>query len=306
MQTGALSNDTYTFAQDICGAYYNQGPAYNYNSFNYASVPNGTFGSYKVNSNLLPYIQSINSSNNNIFIADITNMMRTEGSLACANAIKSLSGYFVGINNTTAKPFTDSVVSSNNSNGQYLSDSDINTAMSSLGDFIVPNLKSPVKSSYILLNEPVNYIKSYTNPEFDVCVAEMWNFKHDEKYFTNSIGKIVDTSGIYTGNINGGLDGVNINSPLLSFDKVGKFHIGVSVKDNPNPTRAEISRYGNLYYQDLIVNRRPVSDFSYTATLDSSTGKYIPTLIDYSYDFNHSDLNFKRPYSMGMEMEIIH
>ena len=75
-------------------------------------------------------------------------------------------------------------------------------------------------TNYIVLGDTVHYNIEYDDWESDPEYRHYWTYSHDSNYFENSMGKA-------------SFSGQTLNTPITTFNKVGKYTINLKVKDNP-------------------------------------------------------------------------
>ncbi|XID92393.1 PKD domain-containing protein [Paenibacillaceae bacterium WGS1546] len=132
-----------------------------------------------------------------------------------------------------------------------------------------------------LVDQPVEYETTWNDPEDDPQLKERttWHFEHSNpnKFLNAGDGK-------------SGLSSVHnrtVDSPVLSFDRVGTYKITYRSSDDPHPDYRypsnvfnEYREYSDDYWQDIVVHRRPIARF--TLSIDPATKKVVWN--DMSYD----------------------
>ncbi|MGG3471551.1 PKD domain-containing protein [Neobacillus pocheonensis] len=186
---------------------------------------------------------------------------------------------FIGLGNGKNQSQYLTLISQNNNNGAYFDNSNLDAALNNLVNMIVTKANNDsIVSTYLLLNDCVDYQVRYSDRESDPKNAERWLITHEPNFFENNQG-IISTSGQY------------VSSPISCFDKVGKYIVQYQAQDNPKNDW----RFTNFWYWSLdnkskmiiYVNRKPIALF--TATSDNGGNV---TIRDYSYDLDHlSQLN---------------
>jgi len=132
-----------------------------------------------------------------------------------------------------------------------------------------------------LVDSPVTYDTTWTDPEDDPQLKQRtsWDFEH-----TNP-NKFLDA-----GDGKSGLSSVHnktVDSPILSFDRVGMFKVTYRGSDDPHPdyrfpsmTFDSYRQFSDDYWQTIAVHRRPIAQF--TLSVDPTTKKVVWN--DTSYD----------------------
>lgn len=166
----------------------------------------------------------------------------------------------------------------NSVNGGYLNDrgqlqTALNSIMSKYGT------RQEV-TQYALVNEKIDYTTQYSDSENDSKYAERFKFTHTDPYYFNNSYGLFGSSGVY------------VASPFSSIDKVGKFDVVYSARDNPkndsNFDNYRLWSNENLSKLTLLVHRRPIAQFNFSFTSKDGSGNYIPTIIDTSLDWDHT------------------
>ncbi len=132
-----------------------------------------------------------------------------------------------------------------------------------------------------LVDESVEYETSWSDPENDPQLKERttWDFEHIDpnKFLNAGDGK----SGLSS------VHGKTVDSPILSFDRVGLYKITYRGSDDPHPdykfpsmTFDAYRQFSDDYWQNIAVHRRPIAQF--TLSIDPGTKKVVWN--DTSYD----------------------
>jgi len=133
-----------------------------------------------------------------------------------------------------------------------------------------------------IVDTRVTYDVKYSDPESDprLDARTQWNYSHVDT------GMFLDANDGKSGLSS--LHGTVVTNPVLTFDKVGKYKIDYRVPDDPHPEHriangdmlfAGYSKYSEWYTQNLIVHRRPISNFTI-----AQGGDRLIHWTDYSYD----------------------
>ncbi|HYE11726.1 MAG TPA: hypothetical protein VEF53_16295 [Patescibacteria group bacterium] len=185
---------------------------------------------------------------------------------------------FVGLGTTTNKTQLQNYIVSNNNNGTFFDNTNLDTAITSLRDYIIgrENQEEP-KSQYVVMGEELEYLTFYDDHEDDVKYAEQWKYTHSNpNYFDNPLGTDPQS-------------GINRTVPITQFSKVGVFDVLYRVRDNPY-NNSLFDNY-RLWSEDaptqLIVHRRPIAAYTPYVLYNSATNKYYVSAVDKSYDLDH-------------------
>jgi hypothetical protein len=168
---------------------------------------------------------------------------------------------------------------SNNNNGTFIDNTNLDTAITGLKDYILgrENQEEP-KTQYAILGEELEYLSFYDDYEDDIKNAEYWWFTHlNPYYYDNSLG--VDPQ-----------SGVLRTVPVTSFNKVGLYDVLLKVQDNPynNSLFDSYKKWSPDTPMQLYVHRRPIAAFKPYIQYNSATNKYYITAAYNSYDLDHS------------------
>jgi len=168
----------------------------------------------------------------------------------------------------------------------YIDNTDLDNSLMNLALHIISTagLSKAGEDLYVLVNQEIEYSTGYDDAEKDPFYADRWFFAHIYDYFENNLG-LHSLSGVYLSTI-----------PTY-FDKTGKYIISYQTRDNPkNSSYFDSYRLWSnpdIATLNLYVHRKPIADFSYTATKNTSTGVWNITLISNSYDLDHVSLSNK-------------
>lgn len=182
------------------------------------------------------------------------------------------------------KSQTESVININDDLGDFVYNSNMDTAMTQIANYIIEqvNAQKGQRANYILLNEDVDYETYYLDNESDPEIQRRWQYSHDPYYFDNTLGKV-------------SFHDQFISAPVTRFDKVGKFDVLFQAKDNPkNDDKFDEYRkwsYMPLDKLELYVHRRPIADFTSKLTPNTSQGSTVTLTEDFedtSYKFSFS------------------
>ncbi|KUK09960.1 MAG: PKD domain containing protein, partial [Clostridia bacterium 41_269] len=155
------------------------------------------------------------------------------------------------------------VININDSNGTFILNSNRNTTMQQLTDYIINKINSlyPPITDYVLLKEEVYYQTYYEDSENDPKHSEQWTYQHDPNYFENTLGLAPYHNHPLPG-------------PVTVFDKVGKFDVEFIARDNPkDDDRFDEYRLWSLkplVGKTLYVHRKPIAQFTVTLTPSGS------------------------------------
>lgn len=186
---------------------------------------------------------------------------------------------FVGLGTTANKTQIENYIKSNNNNGIFLDNTNLDAAIASLKDYILgkENQEEP-KTQYVLLGEELEYLTFYDDHEDDVKYSEQWKYTHtNPSYFDNGLGTDAQS-------------GINRTLPITQFNKVGVYDVLFNVRDNPY-NNSLFNNY-KLWSEDaaiqLMVHRRPIAAFTPYVLYNSSTSKYYISTVDNSFDLDHN------------------
>ena len=202
-------------------------------------------------------------------------------------------------------------------NVKVTSVSQFNSALKTAEEFIKRiMLKNANTGWWILVNDEVEYLKHYedknkdpqwlyepsssleafwANPSY---LAQYFCYYHDYTYFDNSMGEASFSEN-------------RLNKEITRFTKVGVYDTDYKIKDNPVPNKGDNSPdnpfdsfrlwsndYGNDEYnksgeitnprQPIYVHRRPVADFTVSATRASNGDISNVKITSNAYDLDHN------------------
>ncbi|OGO78087.1 MAG: hypothetical protein A2Y23_15510, partial [Clostridiales bacterium GWB2_37_7] len=186
---------------------------------------------------------------------------------------------FVGLGTASNKVQLENYIKSNNNNGTFVDNTNLDTAIASLKDYIlgIENQEEP-KTQYVVKGEELEYLTFYDDYEDDVKYAEQWKYTHSNpNYFDNGLGTDAQS-------------GINRTTPITQFSKVGVYDVLYRVRDNPY-NNSLFDNY-RLWSEDaptqFIVHRRPIAAFTPYVLYNGTTSKYYASTVDKSYDSDHS------------------
>lgn len=194
--------------------------------------------------------------------------------------------YFAGLGNNTNKSEMESFINKNSGNGVFFDNSNMDTALSQLGDYIVNIILSKEQNPrYILLGEGTSYNITYFDYENDPQINTQWQYSHDANYFDNSLGEA-------------SYNNKWLNSTIDSFDKVGKFDVFVKVQDNPVGTMTGFDGYKKwsdekLDKQTIYVHRKPIAEFTASVKRNLANNNFDVFVSEDSYDLDHTSKSNK-------------
>lgn len=176
------------------------------------------------------------------------------------------------------------IISTNDGNGRWFSNANMNTALSQYADYIIGlvNAGSTITSSYVLLDQELDYTTSYSDSEGDPEIDRRWRFTHTNPYhFQNSLG-----TAPYSGQW--------LPEPVTKFSYVGEFTNTLQAMDEPRYYNGAFdSRFGNyrMWSNDatpvkLYVHRRPIAMFNAILTR-ANAFDYNLSVQNTSYDLDH-------------------
>jgi hypothetical protein len=184
---------------------------------------------------------------------------------------------FVALGSESGRPVLENIITKNSGNGIYMEDKgDMTKTFENLAHYIkLDSWEPPVPVSYITIDDEVKIILENLDYERDEIKEQKWVFEHvDANYFENGLGIMADS-------------GVERDTPIEKFEKVGKYLISAKVKDEATK-ESDLLTY-NKWSEDtpsdkkytLYVHRRPVADFDISVYRDGIIIK------DKSYDKDH-------------------
>ncbi|MDP4084729.1 MAG: hypothetical protein Q8934_08960 [Bacillota bacterium] len=234
----------------------------------------------------IPNVFNVNPTGNQHFAAIFeNNAFNSSGLSVVTSKLPSLNVDLIGVGNSTNQSQINTLISANNNVGTFLDGTDIDTAMNQLGDYIIKevNAKIDQKVIYITTDDVANYFPYFNDTEGDPKytlsgnTGENWRYVHDSSVFENSNGTAP-------------FNNQNLTTPITKFDRVGKYNVYYSARDNPVGTEDHFDNY-RMWSQDtnytIYVHRKPVANFNFT--LNKSTGDY--TLTNAGYDLDKYSIN---------------
>ncbi len=141
--------------------------------------------------------------------------------------------------------------------------------------------KDTVVEAFAIVDEDaLEYKTYYSDYEGDPMYDSKWRFDHVPSYFENNTGTA-------------SFSGICRASPVTTFTQTGKYEITYMVQDNPK-SDAGFDEY-KLWSKDRVgmtvfAHRRPVAAFNMGFTGLNTSGNYISSLSDNSYDPDHISL----------------
>lgn len=209
----------------------------------------------------------------NLSASELNNIAKTS---AIANTLISNKIDYGVIGSSVNKIESDNLISKLSGNGSFNFNTNVDSALDSLGTYIQNKAGTSSGSSeqYLLLSDSILYNPIYTDYENDPKFADNWYYVHDPFYVDNNNGISFYTNKVLT-------------SPVETFDKYGKYDIQYKAMDDPTGNDGRFVNYrlwSTPAPTSIIVHRKPVASFSVQAgTL------YIT---DTSFD---PDFQYKRP-----------
>ena len=137
-----------------------------------------------------------------------------------------------------------------------------------------------------LIGENVKIEAFDTDLENDQVDIPLHQIVHDPNYFESSLGLEDGTTLSYS-------EESYLKMPLKTvFNKPGKYVIYRKIRDLPDGNET-FSKYSNPDSLEVIVHRKPVSDFTVVETYNPATGRFNIVINDSSYDPDHRSSNDK-------------
>jgi len=234
---------------------------------------------------LVPALPKVNwrTGSEKCFV-DINNDLRPElnNNSTRSNIISWLlrnGATYIGLGSSSNQAQINSLVTQNGNNGEYIQSPYVDGALRDLSNYIIQkNLQVPeTAKKYALLGQTINFVLNYSDYESDPKTQENWNISHDPDYFTNNLGLNTYEK--------------DLHEPVTTFDKTGKYTVTVKAEDFPsgNPDFSNYQKWSKIDTLELYVHRAPVAEYTFSATLDKSSGRYIPQINDTSYDLDHTN-----------------
>ena len=205
--------------------------------------------------------------------------------------------YFIGLGTDSNKTLYEDFIKKNDGKGMFHQNSNMNTALTKVADYIVEIVKSMpnILQQYVLLGEEVTYKTYYIDPENDPEHSREWYYDHDPNYFENSLGLAP-------------YSGLPLAQEINVFDKVGKFDVVFRAKDNPKDDdrfdNYRLWSYMPLNKLEIYVHRKPIAQ--YIASITGSGATRQLTLTSTSYDLDHMSEPNRGIVGRRMEMERRH
>ena len=187
----------------------------------------------------------------------------------------------IGLGTSSNQSDFESIVQENMERGTFINNSDLDTALNNLADYILQEMikKSNMNEVYLTLEEQAVYYTTYSDAENDPKFAERWRYDHNPGVFENN-------NGLANFNLK------NLSAPITKFDHVGRYQTIHAARDNPvywNDDRFDNYRLwskevDNFY---IYVHRKPIPNFVFA--INSSTGAY--TLTNKAYDLDKQSID---------------
>lgn len=192
------------------------------------------------------------------------------------NRLTSDSINYSVLGNSANQAEAKDIISSNGGKGTFINNSNLDNALSEVGDYIASSvpLTNGTTVRYLLLGEGFLSETYYSDYETDTKYTDNWYYVHDPDFVDNNNG-----FSIYNGK--------TYNTPQSSFDKYGKYDIYYKAQDDPTTGNGNFANYrlwSDPAPTSIIVHRKPIAGF----TVQSGT-LYVN---DTSYD---PDFQYKRP-----------
>lgn len=186
----------------------------------------------------------------------------------------------IGLGNGYNKTEFQNFIQRNSGKGIFLDNSNMDSALSKLGDYIVQQvLQNANNSEYVVVGEKVDYTTNYQDSEKDPEMDRKWKYVHDPNYFENSQGQA-------------SFSGKWIDSAINRFDKVGKYTVSLKAKDNPVGNDERFAKYRKWSDESaseyiFYVHRRPIVQFTAIAKRNLSHNNFDTIVNESSYDLDH-------------------
>lgn len=176
------------------------------------------------------------------------------------------------------------IISTNDGHGIWINNYNLNTALSAYADYIINivNQRAQMTSSYVLLDQEIDYTTTYEDSEKDPEIERRWQFSHTNPYyFQNSLG-VAPYNGQW------------LPGAITKFSHVGEFTATFQAKDEPRRFDGTFnSVFDNYRMWSLIANpvklyvhRKPIA--MYTAALSKANAyDFNLAVSDTSYDLDH-------------------
>lgn len=220
--------------------------------------------------------------------------------------------YFLGVMNSADKATVNSFINQNDEHGTYIGNSNIDTALNAVTDYILKILNQEQDNSNIfLVGDEISYNETYKDNENDKKNDELWKYEQDNKHlnYDDDFVKCSQTGDLKLDNDLGVADfatGQWMHRKVSIFDKPGKYKVSLKVQDNPTATDSnpsgdsDFSDYDKWSPDDnsviINVHRKPTAVFTAYAVANASTGKFDITVKDEdkSYDIDHQNTDGAR------------
>jgi len=184
--------------------------------------------------------------------------------------------YFTVLGTSANQTQAESVIAQNNGKGAFITNSNMDAALSQLADYIIVEVMAQPRliEQYVLLEEEVEYQTYYTDQENDPEIQRRWLYNHDPYWFEKSLGEV-------------SFNGQFLPAPVTRFNKVGRYQVEFQARDNPkDDNRFDNYRQWSAMPLDrlvLYVHRRPLALF--TAFLSPQGNMTINTYEQSNIDF---------------------
>jgi PKD repeat protein len=190
-----------------------------------------------------------------------------------SNVIQALlakDAYYTPLGTSANQSQHNGVISSIGGKGQFFHNSDLDTAMNNLADYLLASLKKPPNNTvYITLDQAVDYAAQYQDRENDPEYAQYWKFYHDPYVFENPMGLSA-------------YHNTERTTPVTTFDKKGLYVVDHRRRDNPVGTDNRFDNYrlwsNPLEDFKIYVHERPVANFTTKLVFDAANNRYNLTL----------------------------
>lgn len=194
--------------------------------------------------------------------------------------------HYVMLGTEATRAQADRVISQNDGRGTFISNTDIDAALSQLADYIITQVMAQPRriETFVLLGEEVQYQTYYEDRESDPEIQRRWLYHHDPTVFRNNQGLA-------------SFDGQFLPQPVTRFDRVGRYDVQFQARDNPVGADDRFDNYRlwsamPLDKLILYVHRKPVAQFTgslmaHRAANGTVTHYMIPNLRSTSYDLDH-------------------
>lgn len=213
--------------------------------------------------------------------------------------------YFIGVMNQDDQTVVNNFITQNDGHGKYIDNSNLDTALNAVTDYILKILNEEQDNSNIfLVGDEVNYNETYKDSNGDRKNDELWSYIQDPKHlnYDDDFVKCSQTGDLPLDNDLGVATfatGQWMHNKVTTFDKPGKYKVSLKVQDNPTATDSNPSGDSNFNDYDkwspddnsviINVHRKPTPVFTAYATPNTSTGMFNIKQDDgsQSYDIDH-------------------